>query len=88
MTETPRFKILPEELRVIGDGEDDLDILCEAQKNHTLKQVIEWGNGECSHPKHIDVIVRDPNIGGQQYYIEGRRKDCSQCWAELKKEAE
>ena len=74
MTETPRFKILPEELRVIGDGEDDLDILCEAQKNHTLKQVIEWGNEECwGHTRGNKRVLR---------------RQCGECWAELKKEAE
>ena len=43
-------------------------------------------NEDCPHPEYLSVVVKDPNVDGQQYFIEGKRKDCSQCWAELEKE--
>ena len=77
------FDILPKELRVIGDT-DDLDILCEAQKKHTLQQVIEWGNEVCPH-QSSDVSQPTLRLHYQQDIL---KKECDKCWAELVKEVE
>lgn len=58
----------------------DLDILRdnamkEAQKNHTLKQVIEWGDEDCPHRMVFETSLQV-------------KRECPDCWAELQKEVE
>ncbi len=59
-----------EDMVAIWDANDRAAL--EAQKNHTLKQVIEWGNEPC-----------DSN-----HFFHEHRRDCPLCWAGLLKEVE
>ena len=46
----------------------------EAQRRHTLKEVVVWGNEMCKeHHMEIQLV---------------RRKQCPKCWQELEAEAE
>ena len=51
----------------------------EAQKKHTLQQVIEWGNTYCLNGgKH----------GRPTNYANVKKWECRKCWAELAKGVE
>jgi len=63
-----------------GDGynqRDEWDIkgLLEAQLKDTLRQIMEWGEEECPHPRS------NKSMGIVHY-----RKECQWCWLHLKKQ--
>ena len=46
-------------------------VIAKAERKHTLKQVIDWGDEPCPHDKGFGLA---------------RKRDCNMCWAELEKE--
>ncbi|KKL49965.1 hypothetical protein LCGC14_2310170 [marine sediment metagenome] len=65
-------------------GKVNIKAELEAQKEHTLKQVIEWGGEKCPH---YSSDVKQPTL--RLYYRQDAlKKDCSKCWQSLQKEAE
>lgn len=63
---------------ILSDGRDWAVVrkAKEAQKKHTLKQVIEWGNEPC------------PHLATLSDGLPAAKRHCYQCWAELAKEVE